>query len=78
MRTFHLYTVAVHAVGEDNEGNVAFAAASRDALEAKLVAWHNAAFADEPERFAPDFAFLDEEGGYEFAWGEDDVELDVE
>lgn len=76
MATLHVYTVAVHAIGEDNEGNVAFAAATQEALEAKLLAWHNAIFEDEESadsRF-DSFEEMAESEEYSLGFGEDDVE----
>lgn len=71
-----IFTAAVHAIGEDNEGNVAFAARTEEALRAKILAWHNSVWADEPDsdcRFAT-YEDLVASEEYAISWNEDILE----
>lgn len=70
-----VHTAAVHAIGEDNEGNVALVARTREALVAKVVAWANACYdywsGDGAITFETEADLYDT---YAISWGTDELE----
>lgn len=64
-------TVVLHAIGEDNEGNVALVARTTEALRAKVLAWHNDCFDGEPDQQFATYEDLVASETYAMAFGED-------
>lgn len=73
-----VHTAAVHAIGEDNEGNVALVARTREALVAKVLAFANEAYGDDPsdpeDARTPFVHENDLYDAYDVSWGTDELE----